>query len=73
MHFGRESETNIEYTINDLVSRKRVPLEASKCDKNLGLYNFITYNVRFEMENAHRNNNDKIQHNSRHAGQDIRK
>ena len=38
MHFGSESDTDTQYTINDLVIGQRVSLEAYKCEKDLGVH-----------------------------------
>ena len=46
MHFGSESETDMQYAINDLVSGHRVPLEVSQCEKDLGIH--ITPDLRWK-------------------------
>ena len=46
MHFGSESETDMQYATNDLVSGHRVPLEVSQCEKDLGIH--ITPDLRWK-------------------------
>ena len=46
MYFGKKIDVDARYTINDLVSGQRVPLEESRCEKDLGIY--ITSDLRWK-------------------------